>query len=63
MISDSDSFSSTNVNVNLTDEEKWLQLPATCFVYRTDDIFALHVYVLFFFFFFLMFSWLSFNAF
>ena len=52
MISDSDSFSSTNVNVNLTDEEKWLQLPATCFVYRTDDIFALHVYVLFFFFFF-----------
>lgn len=24
-------FSSTNVNVNLTDEEKWLQLPATCF--------------------------------
>ena len=52
MISDSDSFSSTNVNVNLTDEEKWLQLPATCFVYRTDDIFALHVNVLFFFFFF-----------
>ena len=46
MISNCDYFSSTNVNVNLTDEEKWLQLPASCFVYRTDDIFALHVYVL-----------------
>lgn len=44
--------SSTNVNVNLTDEEKWSQLPAICFiVYRTDYIFALHVYVLFNFFF------------
>lgn len=39
-------FLSTNVNVNWTDEEKLL-LPATCFiVYRTDYIFALHVYVL-----------------
>lgn len=37
-------FSSTNINVNLTDEEKkFLRLPATYFVYRTDYIFALHV--------------------